>query len=170
MKREITMSNENEYIPYIRKYLGHEKIIAVGLCCLIVNENNEILLEQRSDNKLYCLPGGALNFNETVIEGLKREVKEETSIDLDEVKLFMVLSGEKEEFLYPNGDLTSYVDLIFISYVDSRKIKLDKKHDDESLSIQFYARDRLPSSDKLLRGTERILNKFLTNNLEIEID
>lgn len=102
---------DKDYIPYIRKMVGHKRIISVGLSALIINEKNEILLEKRSDNSLFCLPGGSLDFDETVIEGVKREVKEETGIALDEVHLFLIISGKKEQFIYPNKDITDYVDL-----------------------------------------------------------
>ena len=164
------MNSEKEYIPYMRKMIGSKRMISVGLCCLLINEKNEILLEKRSDNSLYCLPGGSIDFDETVIEGVKREVKEETGISLDKVELMMILSGNKEQFKYPNGDVTDYVDLIFYSNVNSKEINLNNKHDDESLSIKFYSINELPSEDEFLRGTDRIIEKFKKNDFTLEVD
>lgn len=161
---------EKEYISYMRKMIGHKKMMSVGLACLITNERGEILLEKRSDNGKYCLPGGSINFDETVLEGLKREVKEETGISLKDAKLFLILSGKKEEFIYPNGDVTDYVDLIFYSKITSSDFDEKKKHDSESTSIRFYSANRLPSEEEMLRGTLRPIKKFFSQNFELEID
>lgn len=159
---------DKDYIPYIRKMVGHKRIISVGLSALIINEKNEILLEKRSDNSLFCLPGGSLDFDETVIEGVKREVKEETGIALDEVHLFLIISGKKEQFIYPNKDITDYVDLFFYSYV--KGIDIVKCHDQESTMIKFYPLDSLPDEKKVIRGTKRAIDKLIDGNLELEVD
>ena len=52
---------------------------------LLINSNNEIALGYC--HKTYQFPGGHLEENETLEEGLKREVKEETGIDIKETNL-----------------------------------------------------------------------------------
>ena len=162
--------DEKDYIPYMRKMIGHKRMLTVGLCCLILNEKNQLLLEKRTDNGLYCIPGGSLDFDETVIEGVKREVKEETGILLKEVSLFMIQSGNKMQLSYPNGDVTDYMDLCFIARVDSTDIDLNKEHDDESSLIAFYDLDKLPKEEELLRGTKAMLDKLLKEDYSITVD
>ena len=163
------MTNK-DYVPYIRKMIGSNRLLTVGLCCLIVNKKNQILLEKRTDNGLYCLPGGSIDFDETVIEGVKREVKEETGITLDKVSLFMILSGNKEQLTYPNGDVTDYVDLIFISFVDEDKQIITSNHDDESSEIKYFDLDKIPSEEEFLRGTLPIIEKYKRHEMELTID
>lgn len=162
--------NDIEYISYMRKMIGHKRMLSVGLSCLIVNEKKEVLLEKRSDNGLYCLPGGSINLNETVLEGLKREVREETGIEIQNPKLFLILSGRKEQFVYPNGDITDYVDLIFYSEMNARDIHLENEHDRESTSISFYSYSSLPKKEEFLRGSLRPIEKYFKNDLSLEID
>ena len=50
-----------DYIPYIRKKVGHDEILSVSLAALIVNHEGKILLEKRRDNGLYSLPGGSID-------------------------------------------------------------------------------------------------------------
>lgn len=162
--------DEKDYIPYMRKMIGHKRMLTVGLCCLILNEKNQLLLEKRTDNGLYCIPGGSLDFDETVIEGVKREVREETGVILREVSLFMIQSGNKMQLSYPNGDVTDYMDLCFIARVDSKDIDLNKEHDDESSLIAFYDLDKLPKEEELLRGTKAMLDKLLKEDYSIKVD
>lgn len=59
---------------------------------LIINNNNEILLGYA--DKTYQFPGGHLNKNEIKEEGLKREIKEETgmNINTENSKPFMLIN------------------------------------------------------------------------------
>ena len=64
----------------------------IGVQLVILNQNNEILITQRSKNKM-VLPGkwecngGAIDAGETPIEGLEREIREELGIVLDREKI-----------------------------------------------------------------------------------
>lgn len=157
-----------DYIQSMRKVIGHDPLLSVGVCCIIENEKGEILLERRHDNGMYCLPGGAIELHETVIDALKREIYEETGISLNNPLLLMILSGDKEIFYYPNGDVTHYVDFIF--YDKIKEGESIQPHDKESDSIGFYSLDSLPADAEYLRGTERILEKYRKKDYTIIVD
>ncbi len=159
-----------DYIPYLRGMIGHKKCLSVGLSAIVINEDGEILLEKRSDNKLYCLPGGSIDLNETVLEGIQREVKEETGIDIEEIKLFAIRSGEKCDFYYPNGDITQYVDLMFIS-----KAKKGSKiipQESETENVFFISIDELKKMNEkdFLVSSYFAIKKYLDNDFEVTID
>lgn len=163
------MENEKEYISYMRKMIGHKKMISVGLAAILIDKEGRVLLEKRTDNGKYCLPGGSINFDETVKEGLIREVYEETGIQIEDPKLFMILSGKKEEFVYPNGDVTDYVDLIFYAYLkEGQEPRMN--HDDESSEVKFYSLDQLPDENEFLRGTLTPLEKIKNKDFSLVID
>lgn len=52
-------------------------------CALCIIRDNRLLVLKESDQELYLLPGGKPEGNETREEALKRELKEELSINLD---------------------------------------------------------------------------------------
>ena len=55
----------------------------------ILNEKGELLVERRKNNPakgMLDLPGGFADMNETVEEGLRREVMEETGLEVTELK------------------------------------------------------------------------------------
>ncbi len=67
------------------KKLYKMKLAAV---CVIYNQKNEILLCKRSNNDFwmpekFSLPGGGVDLNEKIIDGVIRECKEEVNINLD---------------------------------------------------------------------------------------
>lgn len=74
-----------------------ENIIKVGVGVLIV-DNDKILLGHRLDSAQdtggiyepgsWTLPGGKQEYNETIIDCAKRETKEETNLDIDNIIVF----------------------------------------------------------------------------------
>ena len=90
--------------------------IKIGLACIIIKDN-KILLGHRSANRTdtggihepdtWTLPGGKQEFDETIIDGIIREVKEETNLDISDIEL-----------LSANDDISSdrhYVTLTFMA-------------------------------------------------------
>ena len=157
-----------DYIKYIRNLIGHKEIMAIAVCGLILNEKDEVLLEKRSDNLKLSFPGGALNMGENILNGLKREIKEETGIDLDkinsEIDFYGIYSGEKGKFIYPNGDITFYTDIVFKIIIDSRTLKI-KEHDNESLEIKFYKFDDI-NLDNLVTFDKEVLLDYYVNKID----
>lgn len=156
-----------DYIKYIREKVGHDEIMAVGVACLVINENDELLLETRSDNGFLCFPGGALDMGEKVEDGIRREVLEETGIKIDNLKLIGVYSGLDSRLRYPNGDVTYYTDIVFLSKVrsDVKIAPLDK----ESTLIKFYKINEI-DLNKLLLMDKKVIENYIKNKDEFIID
>ncbi len=73
----------------------NKKIVRVGIGALIFN-NGKVLLGKRKGSygeNSWCLPGGHLEFGESFEEGIKREVKEETGLN---IKLKKIISVSNE--------------------------------------------------------------------------
>ena len=70
------------------KYPTSSPVIAVA--GIAVNDQKEVLLIQRANppsKGFWTFPGGKVEWGETLIEGLKREVKEETGLSIKNPKL-----------------------------------------------------------------------------------
>lgn len=68
--------------------MNQEYIFNIRITGILI-ENNEILLVQQklSDKRNWSLPGGRLERGETLSQGLIREMKEETGLDVEIVRM-----------------------------------------------------------------------------------
>lgn len=48
------------YIKNLRKLVGTKPLIMVGACVILINDVNKILLQLRTDNNCWGLPGGSM--------------------------------------------------------------------------------------------------------------
>ncbi|WP_405176492.1 NUDIX hydrolase [Paenibacillus sp. FSL H8-0261] len=94
------MSN---YIMELRKLVGTRPLIMAGACVLLCSEQ-QLLLQRRTDNGCWGLPGGSMELGETLEEVAKRELFEETGLQAKELELFDMFSGQELYYKYPNGD------------------------------------------------------------------
>jgi ADP-ribose pyrophosphatase YjhB (NUDIX family) len=59
----------------------------VSVAGVVIDENGRALIIQRRDNAHWELPGGVLERDETITDGLLREVKEETGLIVEPITL-----------------------------------------------------------------------------------
>ena len=130
-----------DYIKELRKKVGNSPIILCACGCIIYNENNEILLEERVDDNKWGLPGGCMELGETIEETAYREVLEETGLKVENLKLFNIYSGKKEHHIYPNGDEVYFVNIVFETNKFSGELHIA---DNESKSLKFFGIDKIP--------------------------
>lgn len=103
---------------------------SIGVFGVIFDDQNKVLLCHRKDYNLWNLPGGALETGEAPWEGVKREVKEETGLDVQVSKLTGVYSKEDK------GEIV----FAFLCKVVGSEITLNEEAD----QIQYFEVDKLP--------------------------
>jgi len=64
-----------------------------GVGILILRSDGKTLIGKRTDNHLWCTPGGKVNIGETVLKGIIREVKEEVNLNIHSPELFDIHVG-----------------------------------------------------------------------------
>ena len=105
------------------------------------DNEDRLLLQQRTDTGQWGLPGGFLEFEETVQEATRREVFEETGLQLGKLELFGIYSGNNHEKTFPNGDEVAKVQIIFTCKDLSGELVSENE---ESLSNEFFDLRNLP--------------------------
>lgn len=106
-------------------------MINIGTAAVVENDVGEILFIRREDFKLWTIPGGTLDHGETVIEGAKREVIEETGVDVE-------ITGLLGIFTWTNGN---HYSLVFTA----RPLDNNLRTSFESIDVRYFSRDNLPS-------------------------
>ena len=105
-------------------------------------DRQRLLLVRRSKNLLleggkYALPGGFLNRDETLVQGVLRELKEETGYQGRVLSLFRINSRPDRQ-----GEDRQNVTFVFLA----EPSKQESHPDAEVQSVQWFALDGLPDS------------------------
>lgn len=133
----------NDYIKTMRQSIGSSLIHLPGVRALLFNNQEEILLQKRTDMALWCLPAGAVEVGETVWEALKREVVEETALQVITAEPMALYSGPNQRFRYPNGDEVQGFSVAFIV----RKWQGQPRADGvEGSEVRFFPLIQLPDN------------------------
>lgn len=126
-----------DYIKSIRPQLGHQKII-LNCAGAVVCREGKILLQRRSDNAAWGLPGGILELDETYEEAALREVREETGLTVRLTALLGIYHNY--DMMWPNGDRAHTIGAIYTAVILSGEPRIDE----ESLELRFFAQEELP--------------------------
>jgi len=117
-----------EYLQELRQLVGHRPLLMVGAAVLIVDQQDHLLLMKRSDSGCWGPPGGAVELGELVETAARREVREETGLELGEMALFGVFSGPDLFYRYPNGDEVFNVTIVYLVHDRRGNIRLNGEH------------------------------------------
>ncbi|MBP1990613.1 NUDIX hydrolase [Paenibacillus eucommiae] len=142
------------YIQDIRKLVGTRPIIMAGVSIIVLNEQNEILLQKRSDSGDWGVIGGALELGESLEQAAVRELYEEAGLQTDDLKFICLLSGADMYYKYPHGDEIYNVVAVYETrdYTGEPCI-----NDDEGLELKFFQLDA--PIDNLNEMARKILSK-----------
>lgn len=151
------------YIMDLRKHVGHNPLIMVSACVLILNERKQLLLQKRRDNGFWSYPGGSMELGESFEECAKREVLEETGLECLELTYFTNMSGEKMHYVYPNGDEVYIAEIVFICDKYQGDLKIQKS---EALEQRFFDLDKLPNN--ISPVNEEVI-RLVTNQINEEL-
>ena len=126
-----------DYIKWLRSKVGHDPILLNAAGAFVTNERGQILLLRRGQGEKqnsWTVPGGIMELGETPREAAKREVLEETGLEVEIGDLVGVYTNTIP-VTYPNGDACQMIDLFFTSRVVGGSIKVDGG---ELLEIRFF--------------------------------
>ena len=144
----IELSNIIGYPVFTRLCMNELKhkfvLLQDGAAAIIVNDKGQILLQSRTDNERWGLPGGCQELGERFEETVIREVKEETNLDIteDNLELVGIISGGTRRKEYPNGDVVINNTALYCVKNYTGEVKWDS----ESKDMRFFDLDNLPEN------------------------
>ncbi|WP_183565202.1 NUDIX hydrolase [Paenibacillus endophyticus] len=146
------------YIMELRKLVGSRPIIMTGACVLL-HHNQRLLLQRRTDNGLWGLPGGSMEPGESFEEVAKRELFEETGLTAISLELFHVFSGNDLYYKYPHGDEVYNVVSAYECIHFDGSLNEDGS---ETLELRFFKYDGIPT--ELSPPDIPVITKFLQDH------
>jgi len=136
----------------------------IGIFGIILDKQSHVLLCHRRDYNLWNLPGGTLESGEAPWDGVKREVREETGLEVEVSKLIGVYSKQdKNEIVFS-----------FICKIIGGEISLN----DEADKIEYFGIEKIPSNispkqveriKDAIHGPDNLFLKVQTGKSSIEL-
>lgn len=115
-----------DFLDYLEIIAKKDQVIKLVVGAIIVNQNGNILLVKRKTadfmGGIYEIPGGNIEQDETILEAVAREVKEETNLVMSKVDLFIDWfdylsgSGKKSRQLNFKISVESYSPIILTEH------------------------------------------------------
>ena len=122
----------------------------VSVAAIVVNDKREVLLLNHvlRPQSGWGFPGGFLDAGESAMDAIKREVKEETGIDLVELDLMRVLVRER------------HIEIIFAA----RPVGEPKVLSSEIYELGWFGTDSLPDGTTL--GQKMLIGEVLATKFD----
>lgn len=124
------------YIEWIREKVGQQKLFLVFATVIVTDENGRILLQRRTDFSFWGLPGGAMELHENIQTTARRELREETGLEVGALRLVGVYTDPLYDVIYPNGDQVQQFTICFSGQMTAGRMEPDGT---ETIFQQFVA-------------------------------
>jgi ADP-ribose pyrophosphatase YjhB (NUDIX family) len=128
-----------EFLLALREHVGHELLWLPGVSAVVVNDKSDLLLARRADNGLWAVVSGILEPGEDPGPAALREVKEETGVEAELVRITSV--DVTPPITYSNGDRCQYIDVCFLARYASGD---PHPADGENTEVAWFRPDELP--------------------------
>lgn len=113
--------------------------IVVAVTAFVLDDQDRVLLIQRTDNGLWALPGGAQDFGEYVAEAAVRETREESGIDIEVNGVVGIYTNPNHVVEYSDGEVRQQFSICFrAKYVGG-----EPTTSDESSSVRWVPQTEL---------------------------
>ncbi|GAA1769315.1 NUDIX domain-containing protein [Luedemannella helvata] len=113
--------------------------IVVATTAFVTDDEDRVLLINRTDNSLWALPGGAQDFGEYIAETAVRETKEEAGVDVEVTGVVGIYTNPNHVVEYSDGEVRQQFSICF----RARYLGGDTATSSESSEVRWVSRDEL---------------------------
>ncbi len=113
------------YVNWIREQVGRQKIFLVFASVVIRDKDGRVLLHRRTDFEWWGIPGGVMEGDEDIQTCARREVEEETGLEIGSLELVGVYSHPDYDVVYPNGDQVQQFTICFTGVATGGRMQPD---------------------------------------------
>lgn len=130
-------------------------------------DKNKILLLKRKDNGKWTLPGGTLEYNESLSACALREVKEETGLDIEIVDIAGTYTDPDIRIEYSDGEIRREFTIVYIGKICGGNIRIDEESSayqwidlSDAANLEMVASQKIRINDVIIylqTGNKRIV-------------
>ncbi len=114
-----------------------------GASAVVVNDEGKILLQRRSDNARWALPGGVMDIGESIGQSIIREVREETGFEVEPEYIIGVYSDPGHVFAYDDGEVRQQFSICFACRIVAGTLRVSE----ESTEVAFFSPEEIDDLD-----------------------
>ncbi|MEW2163878.1 NUDIX domain-containing protein [Streptomyces sp. NPDC007084] len=104
---------------------------------VVVDEAGRVLLQRRTDNDRWALPGGRMELGESLPDCAVRETREETGLDVELVGLVGTYTNPGHVFAYDDGEVRQEFSICFLARPTGGELAVS----DESTDVRWFTPD-----------------------------
>jgi len=101
---------------------------------VVEDSGGKILMQRRSDNSLWSIPGGAMEPGESIAQTAIRETQEETGLEVEILRLIGIYSNPNHVVEYSDGEVRQQFSVCFAC----RPVGGELATSDESSEVGFF--------------------------------
>ncbi len=144
----------SSYLSRLRAVIGHELLLLPSVSVIVVDDHARMLLVRHAGHRDgWAVPGGAVDMGESPAQAAVREIREETGVQIGQLRLLDVLGGADYEVTYANGDRVAYVTAVYQAGIAGGIPVPDQE---EISELGWFTAPQLPGLD-LSRFTRALL-------------
>jgi 8-oxo-dGTP pyrophosphatase MutT (NUDIX family) len=141
------------YLRRLRERIGHDLVLLPAVCVLIWDPDGRLLLMREAQTGRWQTIGGSVDPDEAPVDAAVREAAEETGLVVRLRELRAAVGGPGYRVHYPNGDVCSYVSVVY----DAEVVAGELAGDEEVAELGWFHCDEIaglaldPLNRQLLR-------------------
>jgi 8-oxo-dGTP pyrophosphatase MutT (NUDIX family) len=144
------------YLGRVRASVGDtDTIFFVGARTVVLDEQGRLLLIQRSDNRRWAIPAGAMELGESMADCAVRELWEETGLTATSLTPYAFYTA----YTYTNEYRHTYQQVLMSFIVHSWEGEL-LRETEESVNAGFFPLDALPQESFIVDEALADLARF----------
>lgn len=136
-----------------------------AVSAVVADGDGRLLLQRRTDNQLWSVPGGAVELGESVLGALRREVLEETGLEVVADRLIGLYSSPDYVVAYDDGEVRQQFSLAFACHVMGGSVRTSS----ETMDVQWFPAAALATLD-LSAGAARRIDDYLRGDSQPVFD
>ncbi|KRK47613.1 NUDIX hydrolase [Secundilactobacillus kimchicus] len=153
-----------DYIHELRGLVGHRPLILTTAAGALLDSQNRLLLQERTDTGDWSFPGGYMEFGESFQETCQREYLEDAGVAVECERLIALF--DHDFYTYPNGDQTQLITALYLVHQVGGELLTTATS--ETQQVKYFPLDQLPPffNDQSKKMAQKVIEMVAANEAD----